>query len=51
MQLLQRRSLPSIRAKLVTLVLACALPILIGYFVFAHDADKRERAHIAEDAE
>ena len=51
MQLLQRRSLPSIRAKLVTLVLACALPILIGYFVFAHDADKREREHIAEDAE
>jgi two-component system, sensor histidine kinase and response regulator len=50
-QLLQRRSLPSIRAKLVTLVLACALPILIGYLVFATDADKRERAHIAEDAE
>ena len=51
MQLLQRRSLPSIRAKLVTLVLACALPILIGYLVFATDADKRERAHIAQDAE
>jgi PAS domain S-box-containing protein len=50
-QLLQRRSLPSIRAKLVTLVLACALPILIGYLVFATDADKRERAHVAEDAE
>jgi PAS domain S-box-containing protein len=50
-QLLQRRSLPSIRAKLVTLVLACALPILIGYLVFARDADHRERAHIAEDAE
>jgi two-component system, sensor histidine kinase and response regulator len=50
-QLFQRRSLPSIRAKLVTLVLACALPILIGYLVFATDADKRERAHIAEDAE
>ncbi|WP_229503778.1 PAS domain-containing protein [Massilia putida] len=51
MQLLQRRSLPSIRAKLVTLVLACALPILLGYLVFATDADKRERAHVAEDAE
>nr|WP_229416270.1 PAS domain-containing protein [Massilia sp. PDC64] len=51
MQLLQRRSLPSIRHKLVTLVLACALPILIGYLVFATDADKRERAHVAEDAE
>jgi PAS domain S-box-containing protein len=50
-QLLQRRSLPSIRAKLVTLVLACALPILIGYLVFATDADQRERTHVAEDAE
>ncbi len=50
-QLLRRRSLPSIRHKLVTLVLACALPILVGYFVFATDADKRERAHVAEDAE
>ena len=49
--LLQRRSLPSIRAKLVTLVLACALPILIGYIVFARDADQRERVHVAEDAE
>lgn len=49
--LLQRRSLPSIRAKLVWLVLGCALPILVGYFVFATDADQRERAHIAEDAE
>ncbi|MCS0632030.1 PAS domain-containing protein [Telluria mixta] len=51
MQLLQRHTLPSIRHKLVTLVLACALPILIGYFVFATDADQRERAHVAEDAE
>ncbi|WP_296949803.1 PAS domain-containing protein [uncultured Massilia sp.] len=50
MQLLQGRSLPSIRAKLVRLVLACALPILIGYFVFATDADQRERAHVAGDA-
>nr|WP_307736135.1 PAS domain-containing protein [Massilia pinisoli] len=49
--MLPRRSLPSIRAKLVTLVLACALPILLGYLVFATDADKREKAHIAEDAE
>jgi len=46
-----RLSLPSIRSKLVTLVLACALPILIGYLVFAHDADQRERQHVAEDAE
>ena len=49
MRLLQR-SLPSIRAKLVWLVLACALPILVGYLVFATDADQRERAHVAEDA-
>nr|WP_229481861.1 PAS domain-containing protein [Massilia sp. JS1662] len=35
----------------MTLVLACALPILIGYLVFATDADKRERAHVAEDAQ
>ena len=51
MLLLQGRTLPSIRAKLVRLVLACALPILVGYFVFATDADQRERAHVAEDAE
>ena len=50
MQLLQRRSLPSIRAKLVRLVLACALPILLGYLVFATDADQRERSHVADDA-
>ena len=50
MLLSRRPSLPSIRSKLVTLVLACALPILIGYLVFAHDADQRERMHVAEDA-
>ncbi|HEX8784935.1 MAG TPA: PAS domain-containing protein, partial [Telluria sp.] len=31
-------------------MLACAAPILIGYFAFAHDADQRERGHIAKDA-
>jgi len=46
----RRHTLPSIRSKLITLVLACALPILIGYLVFAHDADQRERLHVAEDA-
>ncbi len=50
MQLSRPHSLPSIRSKLVTLVLACALPILIGYLVFAHDADEREARHVAEDA-
>jgi len=49
-QLSRPHSLPSIRSKLVTLVLACALPILIGYLVFAHDADQREARHVAEDA-
>jgi two-component system sensor histidine kinase/response regulator len=45
------RPLPSIRSKLVILVLACAAPILIGYFALAHDADRRERAHVAQDAD
>ncbi|MFL6675337.1 MAG: hypothetical protein ACJ8LG_18845 [Massilia sp.] len=39
MQLLHRHPLPSIRSKLLTLILACALPVLIGYFVFARDAE------------
>ena len=50
LQLSHRHTLPSIRSKLVTLVLACALPILVGYLVFAHDSDRRERRHVAEDA-
>ncbi|WP_036166467.1 response regulator [Massilia sp. 9096] len=47
----QGRSLPSIRSKLIILVLACAAPIVAGYLAFAHDADRRERAHIAQDAD
>jgi PAS domain S-box-containing protein len=50
-QLFQRRFLPSIRTRLITLVLACALPILLGYFAFARDADRREAQHVAEDAQ
>jgi two-component system sensor histidine kinase/response regulator len=50
LHLLQRGALPSIRAKLLRLVLGCALPILIGYFVLATDAQQRERAHVADDA-
>jgi PAS domain S-box-containing protein len=50
LQVSPSRSLPSIRAKLVRLVLGCALPILVGYFVFASDADQRERAHVDQDA-
>jgi PAS domain S-box-containing protein len=49
--LFQRRYLPSIRARLITLVFACALPILLGYFAFARDADHRETQHVAQDAE
>ena len=46
-----RLPLPSIRVKLYTLVLACALPILVGYFFLARDAALRERAHVANDAQ
>ena len=46
-----RLSLPSIRAKLYILVLACALPILVGYVALARDAALRERAHVARDAQ
>jgi PAS domain S-box-containing protein len=50
-QLFQRRYLPSIRSRLITLVFACALPILLGYFAFARDADLREAQHVAQDAQ
>jgi PAS domain S-box-containing protein len=50
LQLFSRHSLPSIRSKLIILVLACALPILIGYLAFARDAARREHAHIEADA-
>lgn len=46
-----RLPLPSIRAKLYTLVLACALPILVGYIALAHDAGQRERVHVSSDAQ
>ena len=47
---LARLPLPSIRAKLYILVLACALPILLGYIALARDAAVRERDHVARDA-
>jgi PAS domain S-box-containing protein len=50
-QLFQRRFLPSIRTRLITLVLACALPILLGYIAFARDAGRREAQHVAQDAQ
>jgi len=46
-----RLSLPSIRAKLYILVLACALPILVGYVALARDAALRKRDHVARDAQ
>jgi PAS domain S-box-containing protein len=49
--LFQRRFLPSIRSRLITLMLACALPILLGYFAFARDADRREAQHVEQDAQ
>jgi PAS domain S-box-containing protein len=45
-----RLSLPSIRVKLYILVLACALPILVGYVALARDAALRERDHVSRDA-
>jgi PAS domain S-box-containing protein len=50
LQLFSRHALPSIRSKLIILVLACALPILIGYLAFARDAARREHTHIEADA-
>ena len=47
---LARTPLPSIRAKLYTLVLACAVPVLIGYVALVRDAGLRERVHTASDA-
>ena len=46
-----RLPLPSIRAKLYILVLACALPILLGYIALARDAAVRERNHVSRDAQ
>jgi two-component system, sensor histidine kinase and response regulator len=48
--LFPRPPLSSIRSKLFTLVIACALPILAGYIGFARDAAQREREHVAHDA-
>jgi len=48
--LFRRSSLPSIRSKLLTLVLVSALPILISYAAFVRDAGQREALHVARDA-
>lgn len=46
----QRHALPSIRSKLIALVLACVLPLVLGYIAFVYDAGQRERVHVARDA-
>jgi hypothetical protein len=48
---ISRDSLPSIRSKTATLVLACALPTLIGFGSMAHDFYQYERRDILHDAE
>jgi len=45
-----RHSLPSIRSKLIALVLASVLPLVLGYIAFVHDAAQREREHVTRDA-
>jgi PAS domain S-box-containing protein len=48
--LFRRTSLPSIRSKLLTLVLASVLPLLFAYIAFVRDAGQREARHVARDA-
>ncbi len=45
-----RHALPSIRSKLIALVLASVLPLVLGYLAFVRDAGQREREHVARDA-
>lgn len=45
-----RHPLPSIRSKLIALVLASVLPLVLGYIAFVHDAAQREREHVTRDA-
>ena len=48
--LFRRSALPSIRSRLLTLVLASVLPILLGHIAFVLDAGQREALHVARDA-
>ncbi len=43
--------LPSIRSKTITLVLACALPTILGFAALSYDAYTRQHAHLVHDAE
>ncbi|MDQ1830354.1 PAS domain-containing protein [Massilia scottii] len=46
-----RSTLPSIRSKTATLVLACALPTLIGFAALSYDSFQREHQNLLRDAE
>jgi len=48
---LSRKTLPSIRSKTATLVLACALPTIIGVAALSYDSYRRERENLLHDAE
>jgi two-component system sensor histidine kinase/response regulator len=50
LSLFRRTSLPSIRSKLFTLVLASILPLLLATIAFVRDAGQREARHVARDA-
>ncbi len=43
-------ALPSIRSKTVTLVLACAVPTIVGFAALSYDAYARQREHLVHDA-
>jgi PAS domain S-box-containing protein len=50
-RLFSRHSLPSIRSKTATLVLACLLPSLIGFAALSFDSFQRERGNLLREAE
>jgi PAS domain S-box-containing protein len=50
-QLFSRHTLPSIRSKTATLVLACLLPSLIGFAALSFDSFQRERSNLLREAD
>ncbi|MDQ1922377.1 response regulator [Massilia pseudoviolaceinigra] len=46
-----RSTLPSIRSKTAKLVLACALPTLVGFAALSYDSFQREHQNLLRDAE
>ncbi|ATQ79114.1 diguanylate cyclase [Massilia violaceinigra] len=46
-----RSTLPSIRSKTAKLVLACALPTLVGFAALSYDSFRREHQNLLRDAE